>query len=93
MTYSGCKLPIKNVLRNNGFGFCNNNVMNLTACLQKLYETNKGYNLYYDILKENYVKPNCCSKWEGKLQRNITWQCRFHQLSQIHEQYEPFLAD
>ena len=42
VTYSGCRLAIKKFLRNSGFEFCNNNVMNLTACTQKLYETNKG---------------------------------------------------
>ena len=49
-TYSGCELAIKKFLRNSGFKFCNNNVMNLRACLQKLYETDKGCKLYYDVL-------------------------------------------
>ena len=85
VTYSRCKLAIKTFLRNNRFEFCNNNVINLTACLQKLYETNKGCKLYYDILNQSDAKPNCCSKWEDKLQRNIPWQACFHQLSKIHD--------
>ena len=85
MTYSGCKLAIKTFLRNSGFEFCNNNVINLTACLQKLYETNKGCKSYYDVLNQNDAKPNCCSKWEDKLQRNIPWQSCFHQLSKNYD--------
>ena len=45
LTYSGCKLAIKKFLRNSGFEFCKNNVINHTACLQKLYETNMGCKL------------------------------------------------
>ena len=45
VTYSCCKLAIKKFLRNSGFKFCNNNVMNHTASLKKLYETNKGWKL------------------------------------------------
>ena len=59
--------------------------MNLTACLQKLYQTNKGCKLYYDVLNQNDVKPNCCSKWKDKLQRNIPWQSCCHQLSKIYD--------
>ena len=70
--YSSCKLAMKKVLRNSGFDFCNT-------------ETNKGCKLYYDILIENDVNPNCCSKWEDKLQRNIPWRSRFHQISKIHD--------
>ena len=84
MTYSGCKLVIKKFLRNSGFEFCNNNVTNLTARLQKLDETNKGCKSYYDGLNQNDAKLNCCSKWEDKLQRNIPWQSCFHQLSKIY---------
>ena len=69
VAYSGCKLAIKKFLRNSGFEFCNNNVINLTACLQKLYETNKG-SKSYDVLNQNDAKPNCSSKWEDKLQRS-----------------------
>ena len=64
VTYFGCKLAIRTFLRNSGFEFCNNNVINLTACLQKLYETNKGCKSYYDVLNQNDAKPNCCSKWK-----------------------------
>ena len=49
VTYYGCKLAIKTSLRNSGFEFCDNNVINLTACLLKLYETNKGCKSYYDV--------------------------------------------
>ena len=75
VTYSGCKL-CKNF-------FYNNNVMNLTACLHKLYETNMGCKLYYDVLNQSDVKSSCCSKWQDKLQRNLPWQSFFHQLSKI----------
>ena len=85
VTYSGCKLAIKKFLRNSGFDFCKNNVINHTACLQKLYQTNKGWKLYYDVLNRNDVKSKSCSKWEDKLERNIPWKSCFHQLSKIHE--------
>ena len=55
ITYSGCKLAIKNMLRNSVFDAHNNNVTNVTTCLQKLYSTNKCCKLYYDILNEKYV--------------------------------------
>ena len=84
VTYFGCKLAIKKFLRNSGFEFCNINVINYTACMQKLYETNKGCKSY-DVLNQNDAKPNCCSKWEDKLQRNIPWQFCFHLLSKIYD--------
>ena len=62
VTFSGCKLAIKKFLRNSSFEYCNNNVINLTVCLQNLYETNKGCKLYYDVLNQNNAKPKCCSK-------------------------------
>ena len=34
VTCFGCKLAIMTFLRNSGFEFCNNKVINLTACLQ-----------------------------------------------------------
>ena len=37
------------------------------------------------IMMQNDAKPNCCSKWEDKLQRNIPWQSCFHQLSKIYD--------
>ena len=40
VTYSGCKLAMKKSVRNSGFQVCNNNVMNVTAFLQKLYSAN-----------------------------------------------------
>ena len=51
VTYSACKLAIKNVLPNSGFD-AHSNVTNVTARLQ---------NLFY-ILNENDVKDNCCPK-------------------------------
>ena len=59
--------------------------MSLTVCLQKLYKTHKGCKLYYEILNKNDVKPNCCSKWEDKLQRNIPWQTCFLPLNKIYD--------
>ena len=64
----------QHVLRNSGLYAHNNNVTTVTACLLKLYSTNKGCELYYDILNENDVKPNCFPKWEDKLNMRITWQ-------------------
>ena len=84
VTHSGCKLAIKNVLRNSGFDAHNNNVTTVTACLQTLY-SNQGGKLYYDILNENDVKPNCCPKWKEKLNMRITWQSCFYLAYKIHD--------
>ena len=63
MTYSGYKPAIKKCLRNSGFEFCNN-IINLTACLQKLYETSKGCKSYYDVLKQNYANQAAAQNGE-----------------------------
>jgi hypothetical protein len=85
VTYSGCKLAIKKFVRNSGFQVYNSNVINVTACLQKLYSTNKGCKLYYDVLNEDDVKPNCCSKWEEKLNTRISWQSCFYHVCKIND--------
>ena len=86
VTYSSCKLAIKKInLCNSGFEFCNNNVINLTACLQKMYETNKGCKLYYDALNQNDAKPNCYLKLEDKHQKTYTVAVLFSStVSSVH---------
>ena len=57
MTYSRCKLAAKTFLRNSGFEFCNNNVMNLRRVCRNCMKQIRVAKLYCYILNENDVNP------------------------------------
>jgi hypothetical protein len=51
----------------------------------KIYAQVKGTKSYYNILIENGKSPNCCSKWETKLEEKIDWKACFSKIKNIKE--------
>ena len=45
----------------------------------------KGPRLYYEVLTQNINKPNCCDKWEVKLNKYTNWCITFEKMQQIQE--------
>jgi len=63
----------------------NNNYMELPLNLKYIYRVQKGCKNYYDLLINKNKKPNCCLKWEGKLNSSFTWKCIFIKIQKIQE--------
>ena len=53
--------------------------------LKLVYSIHKGCKLYYNTFVLNEEKPNCCSKWQQKLNSDIRWQVVFHKIQKIRE--------
>ena len=40
---------------------------------------------YYEVVTQNITRPNCCDKWEAKLNKDINWCSTFKKMQQIQE--------
>jgi hypothetical protein len=56
-----------------------------TALHLILMSTEKGARKYYDMLLNDLKRPNCCSKWEEKLEITVNWKNVFQRLQGIKE--------
>ena len=53
--------------------------------IKTIYNQQKGSRLYYEVLTQSINKPNCCDKWEAKLNKDINWCITFKKMQQIQE--------
>ena len=58
------------------------NSADLIKTLKTIYNQQKGSRLYYEILTQNITRPNCCDKWEAKLNKDIHWCITFKKMQQ-----------
>ena len=61
------------------------NSADLIKTLKTIYNQRKGSRLYYEVLTQNITRPNCCDKWEAKLNKDINWCITFKKMQQIQE--------
>ena len=54
-----------------------NHSADLIKTLKTIYNQQKGSRFYYEVLMQNINKPNCCVKWEAKLNKDINWCITF----------------
>ena len=67
ITYIGCVQAVKSYIRKTGLTVEKNKSTDLTKTLKIIYVAQKGARLYYEVLIQTDSKPNCCDKWEYKL--------------------------
>ena len=53
--------------------------------LSTIYSAPKGTRLYYNILVNDNLMPNCCLKWSEKLKSNISWNIVFIKVQKIKD--------
>ena len=62
-----------------------NKSTDLTKTLKIIHGAQKGARLYYEVLIETDSKPNCCDKWDYKLNLDINWNIAFKKIHKIRE--------
>ena len=85
VTYAGVKLTILEYIEKSKIPVRSNIRTLLTAPLKKLYSVHKGSRLYYDSLIKNTDEPNCCLKWNTKLNFEINWKDCFRKVKKISD--------
>ena len=64
----------------------NGNVpMEEPVTLKKIYSIKKGSKTYYDILTHDDISPNCCRKWNEKLNVTVCWKSVFFKMHKIQD--------
>ena len=85
VTHGGCKEAIKKYIRSTRIQIQNNHALAMNTAVRKLSQVSKGSKLFYDVLIKDDERPNCCSKWEHKLNRTIHWGKCFHNMHKIQD--------
>lgn len=85
VTYCGCKAAIKKYISGTGIQVQNNNAMTMNTAMKILSLVQKGSKKFYDIIIKNDERPNCCDKWEEKLNRVIHWGKCFHNMHKVQD--------
>ena len=62
-----------------------NKSTDLTKTLKIIYGTQKGARLCYEVLVKADSKPNCCDKWDYKLNLDINWNITFKKIQKIEK--------
>ena len=54
-----------------------------TKTLKIIYGAQTGARLYHEVLIQTDSKPNCCDKWDYKLNLDIKWNITFKKIQKI----------
>ena len=85
IAYIECVQAIKSYIRKTEITVEGKNSADLIKTLKTIYNQQKGLRLYYEVLTQNITRPNCCDKWEAKLNKDINWCITFKKMQQIQE--------
>ena len=80
VTYFGCIQAMKTYIRKCKIQIFERVPWEKNVCSKKLMSVPKGSKPLYDILVTDEARPNCCEKWETKLNQNINWPKCFQQV-------------
>ena len=80
-----CKLSKATCIRKTEITVEGKNSADLIKTLKTIYNQQKGSHLYYEVLTQNITRPNCCDKWEAKLNKDISLCITFKKMQQIQE--------
>ena len=78
-------IRIKSYIRKTGLTVEGNGSVDLTIPLKIIYTQQRGALLYYEVLTQDTNKPNCCEKWEAKLNKDINWSTTFKKIQKTQE--------
>ena len=68
ITYIGCVQAINSYIHKTEITVEGKKFADL---IKTIYNQQKGSRLYYEVLTQSINKPNCCDKWEAKLNKDI----------------------
>jgi hypothetical protein len=85
LAYHGWRLAVKKYVAKYEFRINSNQTENENACIKLLNKNKKGCREVYDVLNSNNERPNCCSKWEQRLNDDINWHSCFVNIKKINE--------
>ena len=85
ITYIGCVQAIKSCICKTETTVEGKNSADLIKSLKTIYNQQKGSHLCFEVLTQNINKPNCCDKWEAKLNKDNNWCITFKKMQQIQE--------
>ena len=85
ITYIGYIHIINSYIRKTGLTVEGNGSLDLIKTLKIIYTQQKGAHLYYEVPTHDTNKPNCCEKWEAKLNKNINWFTTFKKIQKLQE--------
>ena len=80
ITYIGCVQAIKSYIRKTEIIVEGKNSADLIKTLRRFIINKKVPCLYYEVLTQNITRPNCCDKWEAKLNKDINWCITFKKM-------------
>ena len=83
--YIGYVQAIKSYMHKTEIAVEGNNSDDLIKTLRTIYNQQKGSCFCYKVLMQNINEPNCCDKWEAKLNKDINWCVTFNKMQQIQE--------
>ena len=85
VTYSGCISAVKMYARRTGVVIFDNSVSEFSKLVAIVRSSPRGGRHFYDSLCHNNLVPNCCKKWEDKLQREIKWSETFKKIQKVKD--------
>lgn len=86
LTYAACISSIKRYVRKCGFQSPNSNTSaELPTALRLIYSAEKGTRKFYDLMITEEINPNCCAKWDEKLNTRINWKSVFAKIHHIKD--------
>jgi hypothetical protein len=80
-----CQKSIRKFVNSYKLNIENNSASEKNAAIAKLFSSMKGARVAYDTLITNDEKPNCCAKWEEKLNKTFNWKLCFLRLHKIKD--------
>ena len=87
LTYSGCINAVKSFIHASGVPNADGKETkyDLSKVLRVICSVQRGTKVFYDILINNNVQPNCCKKWEERIFNRVDWNVIFKKVQSIKD--------
>lgn len=85
LTYYGITNAMKVYIMKSNIKIENNRTNKKNLCTEKISLNVKGCKHIYDILMSENIKPNCCDKWDNKINCNTDWKMCFYNVKKIND--------
>ena len=85
LRYAGIRSAINEYIQKTSIIITNDKRMDTSLCNKKINSVYKGSKIYYDILIEDNTQPNCCAKWNDRLNVENDWNKCFLNLHKLSD--------
>jgi exonuclease III len=85
LTYLGWRQTINQYITRSNLRIYDNSFEDMNACHKLIIRNKKGCKEIYNVLNLNADRPNCCTKWEQKINVEINWNSCFYNIKKISE--------